>query len=110
MEWPSNITPLFLPPYSPELNEIERLWPQVRLCGLSDRSLSSGEALDRAGVEAWNRVTPEIIKSTGHAAWVIRKVNEKPYHWNLCQCTSAYRSQIRTSPSTPLISKERVQK
>jgi len=56
------------------LNEIERLWPQVRLCGLSDRSLSSGEALDRAGVETRNRVTPEVIKSTGRTAWVECKV------------------------------------
>ena len=24
--WPSNVLPVFLPPYSPELNPIERLW------------------------------------------------------------------------------------
>jgi hypothetical protein len=26
VQWPSNVVPLFLPPYSPELNPMERLW------------------------------------------------------------------------------------
>ena len=39
VKWPSNITPLFLPPYSPELNPVERVWPLVRLRGLANRVL-----------------------------------------------------------------------
>jgi putative transposase len=26
VQWPANVAPVFLPPYSPELNPIERLW------------------------------------------------------------------------------------
>jgi transposase len=34
---PANLTPLFLPPYSPELNAIERVWPYLRERFLSHR-------------------------------------------------------------------------
>ncbi|MFO0836600.1 MAG: IS630 family transposase [Phycisphaerales bacterium] len=37
VEWPSNITPLFLPPHSPELNLVERLWHWLRSHSLSNR-------------------------------------------------------------------------
>lgn len=70
--WPANITPLFLPPYSPELNCVEPLWPRVRLCGLSNRVLPCGRALQDRGEEAWNRLIPEIIKFTCRSSWMER--------------------------------------
>jgi transposase len=30
LQWPSNVAPVFLPPYSPELNPIERLWRDLK--------------------------------------------------------------------------------
>jgi transposase len=30
VRWPSNVLPIFLPPYSPELNPIERLWRDLK--------------------------------------------------------------------------------
>jgi transposase len=30
LRWPSNVTPIFLPPYSPELNPMERLWRDLK--------------------------------------------------------------------------------
>jgi transposase len=30
IRWPSNVVPVFLPPYSPELNPIERLWRDLK--------------------------------------------------------------------------------
>lgn len=71
--WPSNITPLFLPPYSPELNGIERLWPRVRVKGLANRALPDGAALDAEGVHAWNRLTIDEIKSTCRTPWLERR-------------------------------------
>jgi len=65
---------IILPPYSPELNEIERIWPQIRLRGLSNQALPSGEAFNQAGVEAWNRVTPKVIKSNCRTTWMERNV------------------------------------
>ena len=70
--WPANITPRFLPPYSPELNPVEPLWPRVRLCGLSNSVLPTGQALQDRGCEAWNRITTEDIKSTCRVPWLER--------------------------------------
>jgi transposase len=30
VQWPSHVVPVFLPPYSPELNPIERLWRDLK--------------------------------------------------------------------------------
>jgi putative transposase len=30
LQWPVNVVPVFLPPYSPELNPIERLWRDLK--------------------------------------------------------------------------------
>ena len=30
VRWPSNVVPVFLPPYSPELTPIERLWRDLK--------------------------------------------------------------------------------
>ena len=30
VRWPANVVPVFLPPYSPELNPIERLWRDLK--------------------------------------------------------------------------------
>jgi hypothetical protein len=30
VRWPSNVVPVFLPPYSPELNPMERLWRDLK--------------------------------------------------------------------------------
>ena len=30
LQWPAHVVPVFLPPYSPELNPIERLWRDLK--------------------------------------------------------------------------------
>jgi hypothetical protein len=30
LQWPANVAPVFLPPYSPERNPIERLWRDLK--------------------------------------------------------------------------------
>ena len=30
LRWPANVVPVFLPPYSPELNPVERLWRDLK--------------------------------------------------------------------------------
>ena len=50
---PSNLTPLFLPPYSPELNAIERVWLYLRERFLSHRLWPTYDDID-ACCAAWN--------------------------------------------------------
>lgn len=60
---PSNITPLFLPPYSPELSPIENLWHYLKSHYLSNRAYDGYDDLLEAGGEAWRSLTPEVIRS-----------------------------------------------
>lgn len=58
---PKTITILYLPPYSPELNPVERLWAYLRSHYLSNRAYDGYQHLLDAGAEAWQRLTPEIL-------------------------------------------------
>ena len=54
---PDNITPAFLPPYSPELNSIERLWLYLKERFLSHRLWTDYDAIVDAVCQAWQRIT-----------------------------------------------------
>jgi transposase len=60
---PDNITILYLPPYSPELNPVERLWSYLRSHYLSNRVYDDYRHLLDAGAHAWQSLTPDVIKS-----------------------------------------------
>lgn len=60
---PENITILYLPPYSPELNPIERLRAYLRSHYLANRAYADYEHLLSAGAEAWQQLTPETLRS-----------------------------------------------
>jgi transposase len=56
---PANLTPLFLPPYSPELNAIERVWLYLRERFLSHRLWPSYDDILDACCAAWNALLNE---------------------------------------------------
>lgn len=62
---PGNITPIKLPPYSPELNPIENLWHYLRSHHWSNRKYADYDALREAGCDAWQKtcLKPDIIQS-----------------------------------------------
>lgn len=63
LEVPANITILLLPPYSPELNPVERLWGYLRSHYLSNRAYEGYQHLLNAGAEAWRELTPELLRT-----------------------------------------------
>ena len=69
---PESITLVFLPPYSPELNPVERLWLYRRERFLSLRLLPSAEAVIDACCDAWMRLVadPERIRSLCAYPWI----------------------------------------
>ena len=69
--FPANLTPIFLPPYSPELNSIERLWLYMKERFLSHRLWDDDEAVVDAVCRAWQRVIGEAgrIKSLCSTDW-----------------------------------------
>lgn len=70
LKTPKNITLHFLPPYSPELNPIERLWLFVKKNHLSFKLYSSMEKIIEYGVDAWQKIDDKIIKSICHCNYI----------------------------------------
>ena len=67
---PDNLTLLRLPPYSPELNPVERVWLYLRERYLSHRLHASYEAILDAVCAAWRQITPERLRSLCSYPWL----------------------------------------
>ena len=70
---PPNLTLVHLPPRSPELNPVERVWLHLRERWLSHRVLDGGyEAVVDAACAAWNavRAEPERLRSLTSFPWL----------------------------------------
>ncbi len=68
---PENLSILFLPPYSPELNLTENIWQVLRQTYLSNSVFENWEAIVDACCDAWNRLTAETgrTKSIATRNW-----------------------------------------
>jgi putative transposase len=73
---PANVTLVPLPPYSPELNPVERVWLYLRERFLSLRVFTDYRAIVDACRAAWNRLVaePGRLRSLCDQSW-IRKVS-----------------------------------
>jgi transposase len=71
LDVPANITLVPLPPYSPELNAIERLWRYLKDTHLSNRVFTDLAAVIDACCEAWNAVIAETdrVRSICSETW-----------------------------------------
>ncbi len=70
LEVPASMTLLLLPPYSPELMPMERVWQWMRQHDLSNRVFEDEAAIDRACKESWNKLTPERIMTITRTQWL----------------------------------------
>jgi transposase len=69
---PGNITLMHLPPYSPELNPVERLWLYLRNHYLSNRLFADEDNLWNACRNAWNRIEPDRFNTICNTQWIKR--------------------------------------
>ena len=71
---PPAISLVVLPPYSPELNPVERVWLYLRERFLSLRLIHSTDAIIDACCDAWMRLVAETdrIKSLSNYPWIKR--------------------------------------
>lgn len=69
---PDNVTLVPLPPYSPQLNPIEKLWQYLRKHYWSNRVYEDYDALRVAAVDAWQKtcLDPKKIKSICRTKYV----------------------------------------
>jgi hypothetical protein len=72
LEVPTNVTLVHLPPYSPELNPVERVWPYLRERFLSLRVFADYRAIVDACCDAWNRLIaePGRLRSLCDQPWI----------------------------------------
>jgi transposase len=73
LQVPENISLLYLPSYSPELNAIERLWGYLRSHYLSNTAYADYDDLLNACTDAWNTITPEQFRSICHTKWILHE-------------------------------------
>ena len=68
---PDNIVLLHLPPYSPELNPVERVWDYLRSNKLSAGVWDTYDAIVQACADAWNWFVSDAdrIRSIGTRQW-----------------------------------------
>ena len=70
---PANLSILYLPPYSPELNPQENIWQYLRQTYLSNRLFETYEDIVDACCKAWNALLAEAgrITSIATRTWAI---------------------------------------
>lgn len=66
---PSNITLLHLPPYSPELNPIERLWAYMKSHYLSNQVFKDYDDLFDKVKAAWLQLDDPRLQTLTHTEW-----------------------------------------
>jgi transposase len=71
---PDNITLLPLPPYSPELNPVERLWAYLKSHYLSNRVYTHYNHLLDETTKVWNQLTHDHFKSICNVIWIRREI------------------------------------
>ena len=74
LEVPDNITLLPLPPYSPELNPVERVWGYLRSHHLSNRIYRDYDTLFDETATAWNLLPDTRLQSLTATDWLRRAV------------------------------------
>ena len=70
LQIPKNVTFLNLPPYSPQLNPIERVWSYIRSHYLGNLIYESVDHILEVGCEVWNYLTESLVKSICSTSWL----------------------------------------
>jgi transposase len=73
LQVPDNLSILFLPPSSPELNPQENIWQYLRQTYLSNRVFETSEDIIDACCSAWNALLAEAgrIRSIATRTWAV---------------------------------------
>ena len=61
LRWPSHVRPLFLPPYSPELNPAEKIWWRIKRAFVNKTFPSLDELSDFIDLQIQALTTDEVI-------------------------------------------------
>lgn len=70
LDVPKNIKIIYLPPYSPELNPVERLWLYIKRAVLKNKIYESLDELESAVCKFLNSMTPQVISQVCFANYM----------------------------------------
>lgn len=70
LEVPANITLLHLPPYSPELNPVERLWLYTKTHYTSNRAFADYDDLMKVVGDGYRSLSCEVLQSVCACSWL----------------------------------------
>jgi len=71
LQIPANIKPVFIPPYTPEMNPIEQIWKEIRNRGFKNEMFTAlNKAVDRL-CETICNLTKASIKSIMGRDWIL---------------------------------------
>jgi len=70
---PESMTLFYLPPYSPELQPMERVWTWMKQHDLSNRVFKDEKEIDNACKEIWNKLTPQRLRTITATSWLTHK-------------------------------------
>lgn len=70
---PKNIEIVFLPPYSPELNPVERLWQWLKRHSLRNRCHQDLEAIMDSVQNCLQAATPSFLKSLCRCSYLLQQ-------------------------------------
>ena len=70
---PENMTIVFLPPYSPQLNPVEHLWKEIREKFFANRVFADIGAVEDQLFDAlvYMNSHPEIVQSFAGFSWIV---------------------------------------
>jgi hypothetical protein len=68
LDMPKNISPMIIPPYSPELNPVENIWQFLRQTYLSNQVFEDYDKIVDACCDAWNSLINEAGRITSIAS------------------------------------------
>jgi transposase len=69
LQWPSNVRPLLLPPYAPELNPVEHLWDELREKFFHSRFFDSLQAVEDQLEHALRSLEHDAQRVQSITAW-----------------------------------------
>ena len=73
LQIPKNMTLMFLPPYSPQLNPVEHLWKEIREKFFANRVFSSINAVEDQLFDAlvYMNSHPDVVQSFAGFSWIV---------------------------------------
>jgi transposase len=74
---PSNITLLLLPPYSPELNPVERVWLHMKTHHTDGIMLDNENQLADRLCQSWNLLNKNTLKSLTGYKWILKAAKQQ---------------------------------